>query len=175
MFIFLKRGEDCTLFCTNLSHFNFQEYPFILDPFQREAILCIDNNESVLVSAHTSAGKTVCAEWVSILHVFLRLRKPFNWQSLDACLLHTGMPLHWHSERNREWFSPVPSRPSPTRNTGRCMRNSKTWAWWLVTSPSTPLPPALSWQQRWDIVFNERADCTFLPAWATQVFFLILS
>ncbi len=43
-----------------------QEYPFILDPFQREAILCIDNNQSVLVSAHTSAGKTVCAEWVSI-------------------------------------------------------------------------------------------------------------
>lgn len=39
-----------------------QEYPFVLDPFQREAILCIDNNESVLVSAHTSAGKTVCAE-----------------------------------------------------------------------------------------------------------------
>lgn len=42
--------------------FNLQEYPFILDPFQREAILCIDNNQSVLVSAHTSAGKTVCAE-----------------------------------------------------------------------------------------------------------------
>ncbi|KAI5622590.1 superkiller viralicidic activity 2-like 2 [Silurus asotus] len=39
-----------------------KEYPFILDPFQREAILCIDNNQSVLVSAHTSAGKTVCAE-----------------------------------------------------------------------------------------------------------------
>lgn len=42
-------------------------YKFILDPFQREAILCIDNNQSVLVSAHTSAGKTVCAEWVKIL------------------------------------------------------------------------------------------------------------
>lgn len=42
--------------------FELQEYPFVLDPFQREAILCIDNNESVLVSAHTSAGKTVCAE-----------------------------------------------------------------------------------------------------------------
>ncbi|TSM12534.1 Superkiller viralicidic activity 2-like 2 [Bagarius yarrelli] len=39
-----------------------KDYPFILDPFQREAILCIDNNQSVLVSAHTSAGKTVCAE-----------------------------------------------------------------------------------------------------------------
>ncbi|XP_062269315.1 exosome RNA helicase MTR4 [Platichthys flesus] len=44
-----------------------KEYPFILDPFQREAILCIDNNESVLVSAHTSAGKTVCAEYAIAL------------------------------------------------------------------------------------------------------------
>ncbi|KAA0202509.1 hypothetical protein HAZT_HAZT009283 [Hyalella azteca] len=38
-------------------------YPFVLDPFQKEAILCIDNNQSVLVSAHTSAGKTVVAEY----------------------------------------------------------------------------------------------------------------
>lgn len=39
-----------------------KQYKFILDPFQKEAIMCIDNNQSVLVSAHTSAGKTVCAE-----------------------------------------------------------------------------------------------------------------
>ena len=39
-----------------------KEYKFILDPFQKEAILCIANNQSVLVSAHTSAGKTVVAE-----------------------------------------------------------------------------------------------------------------
>lgn len=38
-------------------------YPFLLDPFQKEAILCIDNNQSVLVSAHTSAGKTVVGEY----------------------------------------------------------------------------------------------------------------
>ncbi|VEN60765.1 unnamed protein product [Callosobruchus maculatus] len=38
-------------------------YPFTLDPFQKESILCIDNNQSVLVSAHTSAGKTVIAEY----------------------------------------------------------------------------------------------------------------
>ncbi|ESN92780.1 hypothetical protein HELRODRAFT_96072 [Helobdella robusta] len=37
------------------------EYKFILDPFQKEAILCLENNQSVLVSAHTSAGKTVIA------------------------------------------------------------------------------------------------------------------
>lgn len=39
-----------------------KQYSFILDPFQKEAILCIDNLQSVLVSAHTSAGKTVVAE-----------------------------------------------------------------------------------------------------------------
>lgn len=39
-----------------------KEYKFNLDPFQKEAILCVENNQSVLVSAHTSAGKTVIAE-----------------------------------------------------------------------------------------------------------------
>ncbi|CAH1957673.1 unnamed protein product [Acanthoscelides obtectus] len=46
-------------------------YPFTLDPFQKESILCVDNNQSVLVSAHTSAGKTVIAEYaiaVSLKH-----------------------------------------------------------------------------------------------------------
>lgn len=40
-----------------------KEYPFVLDPFQKEAILCLQNSQSVLVSAHTSAGKTVVAEY----------------------------------------------------------------------------------------------------------------
>ncbi|CAG8458277.1 12786_t:CDS:10 [Ambispora leptoticha] len=38
-------------------------YPFTLDPFQKVAINCIERSESVLVSAHTSAGKTVVAEY----------------------------------------------------------------------------------------------------------------
>ncbi|XP_027113303.1 DExH-box ATP-dependent RNA helicase DExH9 isoform X1 [Coffea arabica] len=38
-----------------------KEFPFTLDPFQAEAIKCLKNGESVLVSAHTSAGKTVVA------------------------------------------------------------------------------------------------------------------
>ncbi|KAH8922563.1 antiviral helicase [Atractiella rhizophila] len=41
----------------------FRVYPFTLDPFQRTSISCIERNESVLVSAHTSAGKTVVAEY----------------------------------------------------------------------------------------------------------------
>lgn len=38
-------------------------WPFILDPFQKVSIASIDRGESVLVSAHTSAGKTVVAEY----------------------------------------------------------------------------------------------------------------
>jgi ATP-dependent RNA helicase DOB1 len=38
-------------------------YPFTLDPFQQVSIHSIQRNESVLVSAHTSAGKTVVAEY----------------------------------------------------------------------------------------------------------------
>ncbi|KAL3515766.1 hypothetical protein ACH5RR_022668 [Cinchona calisaya] len=38
-----------------------KEFPFTLDPFQAEAIKCLQNAESVMVSAHTSAGKTVVA------------------------------------------------------------------------------------------------------------------
>ena len=40
-----------------------KSYPFELDPFQSEAIACVEREESVLVAAHTSAGKTVCAEY----------------------------------------------------------------------------------------------------------------
>lgn len=38
-------------------------WPFTLDPFQRLSISSIERDESVLVSAHTSAGKTVVAEY----------------------------------------------------------------------------------------------------------------
>lgn len=38
-------------------------WPFKLDPFQQVSIASIERSESVLVSAHTSAGKTVVAEY----------------------------------------------------------------------------------------------------------------
>ena len=38
-------------------------YPFKLDKFQEKSILCLENHQSVLVSAHTSAGKTVVAQY----------------------------------------------------------------------------------------------------------------
>lgn len=40
-----------------------KEYKFKLDTFQDKAVECIMRNESVLVAAHTSAGKTAVAEY----------------------------------------------------------------------------------------------------------------
>eukprot|EP00891_Asterochloris_glomerata_P002642 jgi/Astpho2/2642/fgenesh1_pm.00049_%23_6_t len=40
-----------------------KQYPFTLDPFQSTAVACLERRESVLVSAHTSAGKTAVAEY----------------------------------------------------------------------------------------------------------------
>ncbi|KAK9165148.1 hypothetical protein Scep_000339 [Stephania cephalantha] len=40
-----------------------KQFPFQLDSFQSEAIRCIENGDSVMVSAHTSAGKTVVASY----------------------------------------------------------------------------------------------------------------
>ncbi|KAH7404973.1 hypothetical protein KP509_15G051600 [Ceratopteris richardii] len=42
-------------------------YPFELDAFQKEAIYHLENGESVFVAAHTSAGKTVVAEYAFAL------------------------------------------------------------------------------------------------------------
>ncbi|VDP76957.1 unnamed protein product [Schistosoma mattheei] len=49
-----------------------RNYPFTLDPFQQRAILCIENEQSVMVSAHTSAGKTVVADFANSLR-FLKM------------------------------------------------------------------------------------------------------
>ncbi|KAK2195580.1 bifunctional ATP-dependent RNA helicase Ski2-like/ATP-dependent RNA helicase Ski2 [Babesia duncani] len=38
-------------------------YKFELDEFQKRSVECLENNESVLVCAHTSAGKTAIAEY----------------------------------------------------------------------------------------------------------------
>ena len=40
-----------------------RSWPFTLDPFQQTSVYCIERNERVLVSAHTSAGKTIVAEY----------------------------------------------------------------------------------------------------------------
>ncbi|KAK1866554.1 hypothetical protein I4F81_009070 [Pyropia yezoensis] len=40
-----------------------KSYDFVLDAFQLESVKCLEARESVLVSAHTSAGKTAVAEY----------------------------------------------------------------------------------------------------------------
>ena len=47
--------------------FDALDFPFELDPFQRQALACVERGESVLVSAHTSAGKTVVAQYAVAL------------------------------------------------------------------------------------------------------------
>jgi antiviral helicase SKI2 len=42
-------------------------FPFTLDSFQQQAVARLERNESVFIAAHTSAGKTVVAEYACAL------------------------------------------------------------------------------------------------------------
>lgn len=72
-----------------------KEYRFSLDPFQREAIACLQNNQSVLVSAHTSAGKTVVAEFVE-----KHLR-----ETTKLVFFVQDTPWRWHFVTNNGLFT----------------------------------------------------------------------
>ena len=61
--VVLPAGTDRFKHLNPISRSPAKTYPFKLDSFQRQAILCIENDQSVLVSAHTSAGKTAVAEY----------------------------------------------------------------------------------------------------------------
>jgi len=61
MFFYSFPG-DCTLICLD-----FTQYPFELDTFQKEAVYHLEMGDSVFVAAHTSAGKTVVAEYAIAL------------------------------------------------------------------------------------------------------------
>ena len=45
----------------------FLQWPFELDIFQKQAVLHLENHDNVFVAAHTSAGKTVVAEYAIAL------------------------------------------------------------------------------------------------------------
>lgn len=51
----------------NLRLLVFNQWPFELDVFQKQAILRLEDHDSVFVAAHTSAGKTVVAEYAIAL------------------------------------------------------------------------------------------------------------
>lgn len=46
---------------------NAMKFPFQLDPFQKQAVYHLEKHESVFVAAHTSAGKTVVADYAIAL------------------------------------------------------------------------------------------------------------
>ena len=50
----------------HIPHCVFQ-YEFELDTFQKQAVVHLENKECVFVAAHTSAGKTVVAEYAIAL------------------------------------------------------------------------------------------------------------
>lgn len=55
--------DDFDQIVPELAHY----YPFTLDPFQLQAVYHLERGESVFVAAHTSAGKTVVAEYAIAL------------------------------------------------------------------------------------------------------------
>src|SRR5579859_4814436 len=60
------------------------EYPFELDNFQKEAVYHLENGDSVFVAAHTSAGKTVVAEYAIALAAKHMTRSAFSLWSPTA-------------------------------------------------------------------------------------------
>ncbi|KAF2073048.1 hypothetical protein CYY_005631 [Polysphondylium violaceum] len=62
MWAFNETGEITTPFSELIANPAI-EYPFELDSFQKQAIVHMEKGESVFISAHTSAGKTVIAEY----------------------------------------------------------------------------------------------------------------
>eukprot|EP00731_Ephydatia_muelleri_P024167 Em0016g438a len=53
-------------------------FPFELDPFQKQAILHLHNQDCVFVAAHTSAGKTVVAEYAIALSLEHKTRTVYT-------------------------------------------------------------------------------------------------
>lgn len=76
-----------------------KEFPFVLDPFQREAIRCIENSQSVLVSAHTSAGKTVVAEYAIATSLQCTQRVIYT-TPIKVCSLLACLPYICHVHNN---------------------------------------------------------------------------
>eukprot|EP01080_Neovahlkampfia_damariscottae_P012658 gene12658-6558_t len=68
-----KKNEFAVMESMDISNFDklipnmVIQYPFDLDKFQKEAIYHLEQRENVFVAAHTSAGKTVVAEYAIAL------------------------------------------------------------------------------------------------------------
>lgn len=68
-----SRTHQCKSITSTLTQFHelvpemAKQYPFELDTFQKEAVYRLEMGDSVFVAAHTSAGKTVVAEYAIAL------------------------------------------------------------------------------------------------------------
>lgn len=80
-----------------------KEYPFKLDPFQSAACNSLERRESVLVAAHTSAGKTVVAEYA--IAMALRDKQRVVYTSPLKALSNQVRRQHQHRHRT------TPNRP----------------------------------------------------------------
>ena len=66
----------------------------MLDPFQKESLRCIENMQSVLVSAHTSAGKTVVAEYAIAMSLRDTQRVIYTTPIKVGIIWHLHIVLH---------------------------------------------------------------------------------
>ena len=104
-----------------------KEYKFELDPFQKTSIACLERGESVLVSAHTSAGKTVVAEYA--IAMSLRDKQasaPPPRRAAGGACAYAGSCVRVRPRSAS--CTRRPSRRSRTRSTATCWRSSPTWA-----------------------------------------------
>lgn len=95
-------------------------YPFELDPFQKVSVASIQRNESVLVSAHTSAGKTVVAEYAIAQCLKQGQRVVYTSPIKVRHFYSRSLPAQSELTRDRT------RRPSRTKSTERCSPNSET-------------------------------------------------
>jgi hypothetical protein len=97
-----------------------RSYPFELDPFQKVSVASIERGESVLVSAHTSAGKTVVAEY-AIAQCLSRKERVIYTSPIkvrSARRLRENLVAQPNRSLTLRRASPWPTRRSVTRSIG---------------------------------------------------------
>ena len=91
------------------------QYPFELDTFQKEAVYHLEMGNSVFVAAHTSAGKTVVAEYaIALAEKHMTRFVPSSLQRSDLYLGDVSLVPSTH----------LRSKPSPIRSFGTLSRPS---------------------------------------------------
>ena len=105
------------------------KYPFELDTFQKQAIVRLESHQNVFVAAHTSAGKTVVAEYAIALSVSHMTRFVFK---LIRCRLY--MHYFVFNQSNlllliSEQSTHLPLKRCRTKNFVTSETVSRVWVW----------------------------------------------